>query len=412
MSRIFYIIVCIFIAGCARAPIKDRSQAMRLSTNPPLLADDLGYESLVNGLKANIFFIKNSTRASNELTIGPTKINKKKYIQALEFLLDNSTDLMTFQENIKKLFDFYEVYGLENWAQIKATSYYAPVIQGSLKPTRQFSQALYLTPDDLLSIDVDAFAEVFPKWKIFKEQIMEQKTSHPIVRARLTSEHKIVPYYDREDIDSHKSIEDKKLILVYVDPIKAFFLQIQGSGTIKLPDDVELRVGYANQNGHAYVAIGTLLMDKIPKEKMSMQAIEAYLRTLPKKEMQKVLNQNPSYVFFQILSGKPLTYLGTETVDGRTVATDNNFFPKGTLAFLEFEKPIFETIESTEPKAWVKSARFVLDQDTGGAIRGPGRLDLYSGSGSIAEQFSGVMKNPGRLHYLVPKSEFLKSLRE
>ena len=80
--------------------------------------------------------------------------------------------------------------------------------------------------------------------------------------------------------------------------------------------------------------------------------------------------------------------------------------------YLEFEKPVFENSKSDEPKEWVKSARFVLDQDTGGAIRGPGRLDLYAGNGSDAEQFAGVMKNPAKLFYLVPKSEFLNSLRE
>lgn len=383
---------------------------MRRSSNPPPLADDLGFESLRSGLQANIDFIKTSSRAPAEITFGPAKIRKTLYIAALEYLLNHSEDLNSFQENTARYFEFYEVYGLEDWAQIKATSYYAPVLEGSRKRTKKLTQPLYLTPGDMLSIDIDAFAETFPKWKIFKEQVMEQKSSRAIARARLTKDGKVVPYFDREEIDSKNSIKDKGAILVYVDPIKAFFLQIQGSGTVVLPDGEELRIGYASQNGFPYVAIGSLLLDKIPKEKMSMQTIEAYLRTLPKKEMQKILNQNPSYVFFQKLSGKPITYLGTETVDGRTVATDSSFFPKGTLAFLEFEKPVFASSESTEPVSWVKTSRFVLDQDTGGAIRGPGRLDLFAGGGPEAEQFSGVLKNPGRLYYLVPKADFLKTL--
>lgn len=383
---------------------------MRPASSLPALADDLGYESLRDGLKANIDYVKSSPRAASEMTFGPTKIRKTQYVAALEYLLSQSTDLDSFEANTAKYFDFYEVYGLDDWGQIKATSYYAPVLNGSLTPTKKLSQPLYLTPDDMISIDIDAFAEAFPKWKIFKEQVMEQKSSRAVARARLTKDNKVVPYFDREDIDTKKAIKNKDSVLVYVDPIKAFFLQIQGSGTVKLDDGQEMRVGYASQNGFPYVAIGSLLMDKIPREKMSMQAIEAYLRALPKKEMQKILNQNPSYVFFQKLTGKPLTYLGTETVDGRTVATDHNFFPKGALAFLEFEKPVFASAESTEPASWVKASRFVLDQDTGGAIRGPGRLDLYSGGGPIAEQFSGVLKNPGRLYYLVPKAELLKNL--
>lgn len=410
MKKIYLAILILFVYGCVRAPIKDRSEAMRPASKIPQLADDLGFESLRDGLRANIDYIRTSPRAPAEYVFGPAKVRKAQYVAALELLLEKSVDLKSFQENTLRYFDYYEVYGIEEWGQIKATSYYAPVLEGSPKPTKELSQPLYFTPADMLSIDIDAFAEAFPKWRIFKEQVMEQRSSRAVARARMTKDKKIVPYFDREEIDSKNSIADKKTVIVYVDPIKAFFLQIQGSGTVVMPDGSEFRVGYASQNGFPYVAIGNVLLDKIPKEKMSMQNIQSYLRTLSKKEMQKILNQNPSYVFFQKLSGKPITYLGTETVDGRTVATDQSFFPKGSLAFLEFEKPVFESPESVDPVSWTKSSRFVLDQDTGGAIRGPGRLDLFAGGGSEAEQFSGVMKNPGRLYYLVPKPELVKNL--
>jgi membrane-bound lytic murein transglycosylase A len=141
-----------------------------------------------------------------------------------------------------------------------------------------------------------------------------------------------------------------------------------------------------------------------------MQAIDGYLRQLPEKEMRKILNKNPSYVFFRRLEGKPITSLGTEVVDGRTIATDQSFFPKGALAYMEFSKPVFEGEASTEPSRWERTSRFVLDQDTGGAINGPYRVDLYWGSGKEAGQHAGVMKNRGRLYYLVPKDEFLKEL--
>ena len=410
MKNLKVALLILLVYGCARAPIKDRSQAMRPAGKIPELSDDLGFDSLRDGLRANIDFIKTSSRAPAEFTFGPVKIRKTQYVAALEFLLEKSGSLNSFQENTARYFDYYEVYGNEVWGQIKATSYYSPVLAGSPKPTKDLYQPLYFTPEDMLTIEIDTFAEAFPKWRVFKEQVMEQRTSRAVARARLTKDKKIVPYFDREEIDSKNSIKDKQSVIVYVDPVQAFFLQIQGSGTIVMPDGTEFRVGYASQNGFPYVAIGSVLLDKIPKEKMSLQNIQTYLRTLPKKEMQKVLNQNPSYVFFQKLSGKPITYLGTETVDGRTVATDQSLFPKGALAFLEFEKPVFDSPESVDPSSWVKSSRYVLDQDTGGAIRGPGRLDLFAGGGIAAEQFSGVLKNPGRLYYLVPKPEFLKNL--
>lgn len=411
------ILVVIFLFyGCARAPLKDRSNAMRKSSKNLQISDDLQFESLRRGIELNIEFIKDSSRVSSEIVFGRTKVTKKNYIAALRFLIDNSSDWNSFQDHIAQKFEFYEVYGNEDWAQIKATSYYTPLLKGSIKKTKEHSQPLYLTPEDMIFIDVDAYVEAFPRWKIFKEQVLEQKSSRALVRGRLlidkNQKSRVIPYYKREEIDAEKPIFPKEQIIVYVDPIESFFLQIQGSGIIELTDGTKYTVGYANQNGHPYVAIGSLLLDKIPKERMSLQTISAYLRSLPKREAQKIMNSNPSYVFFQKMETMPQSFLGTEVVDGRTVATDAGLFPKGTLAYLEFEKPVFDHPKSTEPREWTKASRFVLDQDTGGAIRGPGRLDLYAGSGAEAEQFAGVMKNPARLFYLVPRAEFLNTLKE
>jgi membrane-bound lytic murein transglycosylase A len=404
----------LILAGCARAPVKNRFGAMRKAEKLPEISDDLEFSSLKKGILDNANFIKKSARVSNEIVFGPTKVEKNKYILALEQLANNSEDFESFNKQVKANFDFYEVYGNEDWAQIKATSYFSPLLKGSLKKTKEFSQALYMTPEDMLNIDVDAFAEDFPNWKIFKEQVLEQKSSKALIRARLVTEKnatgKIVPYYNREDIDEREVIKNTDLIIVFVDPIDSFFLQIQGSGVVELKDGTRFTVGYANQNGHPYVAIGSHLLKVIPREKMSMQTIEAHLRSLSKKEAQAIMNLNPSYVFFQKINSLPIAYLGTEVVDGRTVATDNGLFPKGTLAFLKYEKPIFENEKSTEPKEWKPSARYILDQDTGGAIRGAGRLDIYAGSGHQAAQFAGVMKNPAKLYYLVPKPDYLKTL--
>ena len=149
------------------------------------------------------------------------------------------------------------------------------------------------------------------------------------------------------------------------------------------------------------------LLDKIPKEKMSQQAIESHLRSLPDQEARELLNKNPSYVFFRPLCTAGLTYFGTEVVPGRTIATDPVYFPKGALAFLEFEKPRFEKSSSVEPAEFIKASRFVLDQDTGGAIRGPGRVDLFWGRGADAKQSAGVIRGKGHLFYFVPRSEWI-----
>jgi membrane-bound lytic murein transglycosylase A len=152
-------------------------------------------------------------------------------------------------------------------------------------------------------------------------------------------------------------------------------------------------------------------LDVMPKEKITMQTLEAHLRSLAPEKRQEFLNQNPSYVFFNRREGNSLTYLGTEVIAGRTVATDQKFFHKGTLAYLEYQKPLFSDATASEPREWTPSSRFVFDQDTGGAIRGPGRLDLYWGKGDEAKQTAGVMQKPGRLYYLVPTPELLARLR-
>lgn len=414
--KIFFLVVSALLTfiGCARLPVKERSEAMRKAEYTPEISDDLDYQNLVSGVLANADFVEKSERVANEMEFGKTKISKKLYVASLKKLITESPDKESFIANVKSNFDFYEVYGTEDWSKIKATSYYSPLLKGSNTKTDKFSQPLYQTPKDLLVIDVDTYAESFPKWKTFKEQVLEQKSGRTLIKARLIEEKnspsRIVPYFKREEIDEKNSLKDKKLIIAYVDPIDSFFLQIQGSGIVELQDGSRFTVGYANQNGHPYVAIGSLLLDKIPKERMTMQNLQIYLRSLPPSEMQKILNKNPSYVFFQKIETKPIAFLGTEVVDGRTVATDGALFPKGSLAFLEYEKPVFETDQSIDPSGWQKSARFVLDQDIGGAIRGPGRLDLYAGTGKLAEQFAGVMKNPAKLYYLVPKPEFITKI--
>lgn len=411
--KILALIILLF-AGCARMPVTERSQAMRKAEQPPEIYDDLKFDSLINGLQANIDFVKKSTRMGTEVTFGPTKVNKKIYLSSLQELATNAKNIEEFKVLVAKNFDFYEVYGNEDWSKIKTTSYYSPLLKASKTKTKKLYQPLYKTPAEMISIDIDAYAEDFPKWKTFKENVLEQRSSKTLARGRIVTDQngsvRIVPYYKRADIDEKNVIDSKKYALAYVDPVKAFFLQIQGSGILEFEDGKQMTVGYASQNGHPYVAIGSKLLDRIPKEKMSMQNIEAYLYTLNKKDMQNILNLNPSYVFFQEMKSRPQSYLGTDVVDGRTVATDQSLFPKGTLAFLKFEKPVFENLNNHEPIGWQPSARFVFDQDTGGAIRGPGRLDLYAGSGDEAEQFAGVLKNPAQLYYLVPKAEYIKAL--
>ncbi|MEZ4873580.1 MAG: MltA domain-containing protein [Bdellovibrionales bacterium] len=289
------------------------------------------------------------------------------------------------------------------------TSYFEPVLEGRLTKTSKYSQPLYGRPKDMTLVDLGEFSRLLPQLEPIKDKVLEQKSSGAVVRGRLVERSgalpKVVPYYDREQIDDKNLLNsDVAEVLAYVDPIDAFFLQIQGSGVVVLPNGKRIRVGYDSQNGHPYVAIGKYLFDVIPRENMSLQAIEEHLRSLPPEQAQAILNKNPSYVFFRKLDSRGITYFGTEVQSGRTIATDYRYFPKGALCLLNFDIPIFESPKDDVPRDWLPVSRLVFDQDTGGAIRGPGRVDLFWGEGEEAKQAAGVMKQPGRLVYLLPIS--------
>lgn len=398
-------------ASCARAPLKDRDQALRPTEMPEALADDLGYQSLQQALEANIEYLKTGASAPREFGFGPRVLSRDEYLMSLEYLLTrlraDPTGAM-FQQALRDSFEPFEVYGQKKWGEVFMTSYFEPVIDGSLKPTSKFSQPLYERPKDMVEIEIAGFFDVRPA--------LEQRSSKKILRGRLLEPkskdavRRVVVYPDREAIDSGEILSSAEA-LVYVDPIDAFILEIQGSGVVRLKNGKEIKVGYSAQNGHPYVPIGKHLFDVIPKEKMSLGAIEAHLRSLPLEEARKIMQLNPSYVFFREVENRGISYLGTEVVDGRTIATDRTLFPKGALAFLQFERPEFSEPSAAEPAKWTPSTRFVLDQDTGGAIRGPGRLDLFAGRGPAAKQFASVMKNNGRLIYFVPKADLVASLR-
>ncbi len=206
---------------------------------------------------------------------------------------------------------------------------------------------------------------------------------------------KVVPYFTRTEIEN--GTFRGKPIAWAEDAVELFFLQIQGSGRIELPDGSHLRVGYADQNGHPYKSIGKILVDRgeLKLEQASMQGIKAWGAANPDK-LPELLNSNPSYVFFRELpnglSG-PLGALGVPLTAGRSIAVDPKYIPLGAPVFLS----------TTYPNSGQPLNRLMLAQDTGGAIRGAVRADFFWGFGNEAGELAGRMKQKGRLWVLLPK---------
>jgi membrane-bound lytic murein transglycosylase A len=186
------------------------------------------------------------------------------------------------------------------------------------------------------------------------------------------------------------------------DPVDVFFMEIEGSGTLRFADGREIRVGPAATNGHPYRSIGRLLVDegRLTEESVSMQAIRSWLAENP-SERNRVLRHNQSVVFFRQLVGPPLGSLGVPLTPARSIATDARLFPPGALAFVRTERP--RRLPDGRV-GWSPVSRFVLNQDTGGAIRGPGRVDVFWGRGDDAELAASEMKQLGELYFLVPKA--------
>lgn len=418
MKALWITLLAAFLSlSCAHREIKNPNEAMRLGQAPDTLTDDLDRDSLIKGLKDHIQHF--SKRPTLNMRFGEKSIKSADYVASLQQLLsivEKSPNAQEWQQFLKQNFDFYEIFGNKEWGEVFMTSYFDPVIKGSRKPTKEFTQPLYMLPDDLVVIRMNNFIEKFPALEVIRDRLSEQKSGNGILRGRLSKGSnvgavaEVYPYYDRAEIDSKQSLKGRNLEICYVNPVDSFVLQIQGSGTVVLEDGTEMKVGYSSQNGHPYVPVGKHLTHAIPIEEMSLQRIEKYLHSLPREEQQKYLNKNPSYVFFRQITSQSITSLGVEVIPGRTIATDPRYFPKGALAFLEFQKPVFASDSDEVPTQWQNSQRIVFDQDTGGAIRGPARLDLYWGKGAEAKQAAGVMKHWGRLFYLAPKDTYLAQI--
>jgi membrane-bound lytic murein transglycosylase A len=236
--------------------------------------------------------------------------------------------------------------------------------------------------------------------------LFSEKFKGESIVARIEGK-KVQPYYSRYQIEAEKALEGKNLEIAWLkDPLDVTFLHIQGSGRLKLPDGKELLVNYQASNGRPYRSIGRYMIEKgfLVREGMSMQGIRKYLTEHP-EVLNEVLNSNPSYIFFQQVEKGPLGSLGVLLTPGRSVALDSRIFPKGALGFISCQKPLIN--DRGDIISWTPFSRFVLNQDTGGAIKGAGRADIFWGSGPYAELTAGHLQHEGELYILIKKGEGL-----
>ena len=235
------------------------------------------------------------------------------------------------------------------------TGYYEPVLKGSRTKSAQFVYPLYRQPSDLITVDL---AELYPELKYKR------------VRGKLVG-NKLVPYATRAQIEAAPSPLAGNELVWIDDIVDVFFLQVQGSGLVKLENGEQMHVGYADQNGQAYNSIGRILIERgeLSKDQAGMQGIKNWARNNSAK-LRELLNANPSYVFFTELPvglTGPLGALGVPLTSERSVAVDPKYIPLGA--------PVF--ISTTQPNSTKPLRRLMLAQDTGGAIKGGVRADFF-----------------------------------
>ena len=269
----------------------------------------------------------------------------------------------------------YQLIGQNNQEDGLITGYYESYLNGSLTKTKKFKYPIYKTPKDLIIVDL---AKIYPELKKYR------------LRGKLKGD-RLIPYDSRESLEKRNDLEP----ICYIDnKIDLFFLQIQGSGKIKLQDGTMLNVGYANQNGRRYYSIGRKLiqMGVIKREDISLQTIKQYLENHPDK-IDEILNLNESYVFFRKNNQGATGSLGVELVAFRNLAVDRKFIPLGYPVFINTTNPLNNKIIS----------RIAIAADTGGAIKGDIRADFFCGFGEYAKKLAGHMKQKGKLYILLPK---------
>lgn len=358
--------------------------------------DDGDQESLRRAAEKSLLYLsKKSSRkparvpaASGEL-FTPARV-ERSLLLFREILINSRGE--EFGRRVRQNFRIWEAARGDVSRPVLLTGYYEPVIEASPRPGGEYRFPIYRRPADLKEL---SSGEVLPGGR--GKQVVRMERGRP------------VPYYSRQEIDSHGVLRGRGDELFWLkDPWERFVLHVQGSGQIRTPDGQRVRVGFAVSNGRPYRSIGRHLVERglISEKELSLRRVREYLAQNPAR-LEETFNANERYVFFRVLAAAvspaegPAGALGVALTAGRSVATDLDVFPRGGLAYLAAQQPVVDGKGRWRGKK--SFTRFVLNQDTGAAMRGPERVDLFCGSGEEAGAVAGEMHEEGRIYFLLAK---------
>jgi membrane-bound lytic murein transglycosylase A len=370
MKRTVVTLALVLAAGAAAQDLTSKPVLVPVEEAqlPDFGMDDLDLASL----REAIVHEKRAPRSQGPGSLGGIAATRSALLATLDrldqLLHDEELDGKALAAAIKKHFTCYRSVGSDGEGKVLFTAYHSPCYPASRTRSERFPAAVRRTPKELERGD-----------KGFRPD---------------------EPFLTRKEIDGEGKLDGRGLEICYMARLDAYLLEVQGSGSARLDDGTVIGLQCDRSNGHPYTSLGKELVKdgKLTREEASIPAIRAYFAKHPDEEV-GYLHRNASYVFFQESKQPPLGSAGAPVTAGRSIATDKRLFPTGALAFVVVDVPV---IEGGKVAGWKKRGRFVVDQDTGGAIVGPGRVDLYLGA-DAAEQAAGVMKQEGAIYFLLAR---------
>lgn len=397
MKKDFYLpailLVLLVLAGCQGPkpvikpvaldydrPLPPGQLALRKITDPAMIPDFTfaSYETmdLRNAIDRSLNYMAKPSSQQFFPYGQITHQHARDSLNAFAEILDSGLIGQQLANEIRNKFDVYISVGCDNRGTVLFTGYYTPIFDGSLERTARFQYPLYKQPDDLVKAD--------------DGQILGRKGPRGV----------FTPYPSRELLENSSQLAGLELIWLS-DPFEVYVAHVQGSAKVKLPDGDLVTVGYAANNGHEYKSISRAMVTdgKMKSSELSLKSMIDYFKRYP-GEVQQYINKNPRFVFFRMSQGAPHGSLNEPVTTMRTIATDKSIYPRASLAFLSTQLPTVAGGSVSKRKF----SGFVLDQDTGGAIRAPGRCDVYMGQGDLAGQKAGHTYQEGKLYYLFLKS--------
>ncbi|TBR17940.1 hypothetical protein EPO15_15860 [bacterium] len=360
----------------------------------PVLADDLAADSLARAAEKSLAYLKGSE--DKFWQVGPVQVGTRLLAETLEDLVAArraSPDAAALTARLKEGFELWRVRGSTGGGGAFYSSYYQPTLPASRKKTDEYRFPLYKRPPDLVEVDLSSFD---PKYK--GERLY----------GRVDKSGAFVPYFSRRDVDVRGELGGKDLELVWLkDSFDRLDIHIQGSGLLKFPDGSTAMARFAGTNGRPYQSVGLAVIGSgaMTREQLNAATLKQYLADHPEGEAWLV-SRNPRYTFFELVDlpadGEPNGTIGQSLTAGRSIAVDPAALPLGAACWVFVSLPQADAEGRLLTRAPV--GRLMLAQDTGGAIKGPGRVDLYMGHGDEASAMAHRVWDSGELYVLLKKA--------